>query len=120
MFGFLGNLIWFLFGGCFLGLGWLIVGVLWCCSIVGIPIGLQCFKIASIAFLPFGKDIYHGTSASSFFLNMLWIIFGGIELAITSFVLGILFCCTIIGIPFGKQFFKLAQIALMPFGARLQ
>lgn len=116
---FLGNVIWFLLGGFILGLGWLVAGLLWCCTIVGIPIGKQCFKIAAVAFCPFGKNIRSGTSPVSLLLNILWIVFGGIELAVTSAIFGVLFCCTIIGIPFGKQFFKLAVIALMPFGAKI-
>lgn len=113
---FLGNIIWFIFGGFILGFCWLIAGILWCCSIVGIPVGLQCFKISGIAFLPFGKTLSNNCHFSSLLLNILWIIFGGIELAVTSFVVGIIFCITIIGIPFGKQFFKLGTMALMPFG----
>lgn len=114
--GCLGNIIWFIFGGFILGFGWLITGILWCITIVGIPVGLQCFKIAVVAFSPFGRDIRNNGKASSFLLNILWIIFGGIELAIVSAIFGVLFSITIIGIPFGKQFFKLAQVALMPFG----
>lgn len=54
---FLGNLVWFLFGGLWMGLGWTLVGLLWCVTIVGIPFGLQCFKIARLALAPFGADV---------------------------------------------------------------
>lgn len=112
-----GNVLWFLFGGLLMGLGWAIVGLLWCITIVGIPIGTQCFKFASLAFWPFGREVIYGGGAGSMLLNILWLIFGGLELAIWCTLVGLLFCVTIIGIPFGRQCFKLAKLALMPFGA---
>ncbi len=115
--GCLGNLIWFVFGGCIMGLSWLLTGVLWCVSIVGIPIGMQCFKFAQLAFFPFGKEVRYGGGPVSLLLNILWLIFGGIPLAIEAALLGCVFCVTIIGIPFGMQCFKLAKLSLMPFGA---
>lgn len=115
----LGNIIWFLFGGFIGGLSWIFIGALWCISIIGIPVGLQCFKFASLSFWPFGKEIIYGTSASSLLLNILWIIFGGLPLAIGHFLSGVLLMITIIGIPFAAQSFKLARLALMPFGARI-
>lgn len=113
------NIIWFVFGGIWMGLGWIFVGLLWCISIVGIPIGLQCFKFAELAFFPFGKDIQYGGGAFSLLANVLWLIFGGIPLAVQSILNGLLFCVTIIGIPFGLQCFKMAKLALMPFGAKI-
>ncbi|MCL2379213.1 MAG: YccF domain-containing protein [Coriobacteriia bacterium] len=115
----LGNIIWFIFGGLPMGLSWLFIGALWCITIIGIPIGKQCFKLASIAFFPFKKEVELGGGAPSLLLNILWIVFGGFMLAIEAFLLGILFCITIIGIPFGKQCFKLAKLSLMPFGAEI-
>lgn len=115
--GCLGNILWFLFGGVWMGLGWLIVGGLWCVTIVGIPVGMQCFKFASLAFFPFGKQIQYGGGAASLLLNILWLIFGGVPLAAGAALNGCLFCVTIIGIPFGKQCFKIAKLALMPFGS---
>jgi uncharacterized membrane protein YccF (DUF307 family) len=113
----LGNIIWFCVGGFWLGISWLIVGILWCISIVGIPVGMQCFKLAGLSFFPFGKEIEYGGGAVSCLLNILWLIFGGLELALESAVIGLLFCVTIVGIPFGLQCFKLAKLSLMPFGA---
>ena len=55
--GCLGNVLWFLCGGLLSGLGWLAAGILWCITIVGIPVGLQCFKFASLSFFPFGKEV---------------------------------------------------------------
>ena len=114
--GCLGNLLWFVFGGLWMGLGWLLVGILWCITIIGIPVGTQCFKLAGLAFFPFGKEVEYGGSAGSFLLNIIWMIVSGIPLALESLLIGLVFCVTIIGIPFGLQCFKLAKLALMPFG----
>ena len=114
---FLGNLLWFLFGGLIGGLGWTLAGCLWCITIVGIPVGLQCFKFAGLAFFPFGKEIGYGGGTFSVLVNIIWLLLSGLELAIGYVVLGCLWCITIVGIPFGKQCFKLAKLALMPFGA---
>lgn len=113
----LGNVLWFIFGGLIMGLSWALIGVLWCVSIVGIPIGMQCFKFASLAFWPFGKQVVYGGGAGSLLLNILWMIFGGLELGAEAALIGLLLCITVIGIPFGRQCFKIAKLALMPFGA---
>lgn len=118
--GCLGNCLWFIFGGCVCGLSWLLAGCLWCITIIGIPIGLQCFKFASLSFFPFGKDIIYGGNTMSFLLNILWIVISGLPLAIEHAILGCIFCITIIGIPFGLQMFKIAKLALMPFGAEIR
>lgn len=118
--GCLGNLLWFVFAGFWMMLGWGVTGVLWCVTIVGIPIGTQCFKIASVAAMPFGKDVDLGGGPVSLLANILWIVFGGVELAAASAVIGVVLCITVIGIPFGVQCFKLAGVALMPFGARVR
>ena len=115
----LGNILWLIFGGFLSGLGWLVAGLLWCITIVGIPVGVQCFKLAGLSFCPFGKEVVHGGGAGSFLLNVLWFIFSGLELAICNFLLGCLLCVTIVGIPFGKQFFKIAGLSLAPFGAEV-
>ena len=115
------NLLWLIFGGLLSALGWVITGCLWCITVIGIPVGLQCFKLASISLDPFGKEIvYDDSSAVSFLLNLVWIIFGGIELAFANALFGVILCITIIGIPWGKQYFKIAKLALMPFGARVE
>lgn len=115
----IGNLLWCLLGGLWVALGWLIVGFLWCISIIGIPVGLQCFKFAKLIFWPFGKTIKYDSSTMSFLVNIIWIIFGGFELAIASLACGLVFCVTIVGIPFGLQMFKFAKLALFPFGAKV-
>lgn len=117
--GYLGNVIWFLFGGLWQGLSWTLPGVLWCVSIIGFPVGLQCFKFAVLAFFPFGKEVQYGGNALSTLVNLVWLIISGIPLAVSATLNGVILCCTIIGIPFGKQCFKMAKLALMPFGATI-
>ena len=114
--GCLGNILWFLFGGLWSGLGWTLAGVLWSVTVVGIPVGVQCFKFAKLAFFPFGKEVIFGGGAVSLLLNIVWLLVSGIPLALASAVSGVLFCVTIVGIPFGLQCFKLSKLALMPFG----
>lgn len=115
--GCLGNIIWFLCGGFLSGLGWMVAGILWCVTIIGIPIGVQCFKIAGLTFLPFGKEVEYGGGAVSMIANIFWLLVSGIPLALGHVLWGVLLSITLIGIPFGKQHFKLAKLALMPFGA---
>ncbi len=116
----LGNIIWFIFGGIWSALGWWLSGILWCITIIGIPIGVQCFKLSTISLTPFGKEIIYDGGAGSFIINVIWFIVSGWELALGNFLIGCLFCITIIGIPFGKQFFKIAKLSLAPFGARVE
>ena len=115
----LGNIIWFLTGGFICGLGWLVVGCLWCITIIGIPIGLQCFKFAGLSFFPFGKQVGYDSGLGSIILNILWVIFVGIEMTVVHLVIGALLCCTVIGIPFGLQHFKIAKLAFLPFGTEV-
>ena len=117
--GCLGNVLWFVFGGFWQGLGWSLAGVLWCVTIIGIPIGRQCFKFASLSFMPFGKQVVYGGSAASVLMNILWLLVTGLPMALGLALNGLLFCITIVGIPFGMQCFKLAKLALMPFGATI-
>lgn len=115
--GIIGNLLWFIFGGFFVSLSWLLAGLLWCITIVGIPWGIQCFKFARLLCFPFGKEILYGGGMGSLFCNIIWLLISGLPLALESVILGCIFCITIVGIPFGKQHFKMAQLALMPFGS---
>lgn len=114
----IGNILWFIFTGLFTGLGWIFTGILWCITIIGIPFGKQAFKLASLSFWPFGREA-HKDFGKHPIANVIWIIFGGLFLAIGFAISGILWCITIIGIPFGKQCFKLAGLALTPFGAEI-
>lgn len=115
----IGNILWFLFGGLAGAAAYFVLGILYCITIIGIPIGRQCFKLADLALWPFGKRIEYGGSAFSFIANVIWFFMGGIETAIAYCALGLVYCITIIGIPFGKQCFKLAKLSLAPFGARI-
>ena len=114
-----GNVLWFIFGGFFSGMSWIISGLIWCITIVGIPYGMQCFKFSSMSFAPFGKDIEYGGGVASTVANIIWLIFFGIPMALENLIVGCLWCITIVGIPFGLQFFKIAKLSLMPFGARI-
>lgn len=117
---FLCNVIWFIFAGIWLTPAWALVGVLWCVTIVGIPIGVQCFKVARLALAPFGTEVEYGGHFGSLLLNVLWIVFGGLELCIVALVAGAVCCITIVGIPAGIQSFKFAKLALMPFGSSVR
>ena len=115
----LGNLVWLLCGGLISGFAWLVAGLLWCVSVVGIPIGVQCFKFARLSFMPFGTEVVYEGGAVSFLVNVIWFLVSGIELAIINFVLGLILSATVVGIPFGMQFFKIAKLSLAPFGAKV-
>lgn len=120
MLKFLANILWFILGGFLQSLLWFLFGILWCITIIGIPVGMQCFKFAKVQLAPFGKKISYSTfKASSILLNILWIIFGGAELSAVNFTAGIALCLSIIGIPFGIQCFKLGILSLFPFGAEV-
>jgi uncharacterized membrane protein YccF (DUF307 family) len=117
-----GNLIWLIFGGLISAIGYCIGGFILCCTVIGIPFGLQCFKMAGFVLWPFGRKAVTNPSSSgtiSVFLNIIWIVFGGVWLALTHIAFGILLFITIIGIPFGRQHFKLVEISLMPFGKKI-
>lgn len=117
----LGNVLWVILGGLLSAIGWLLAGCICCITVIGIPVGLQCFKFAKLVLCPFGKTIYYGNMGSgSVLLNVVWVLFCGIELALASVVMGIACCVTIIGIPFGIQHFKFAMLALTPFGAEIR
>ena len=115
----IGNIIWVVFVGLWLSLSCIFVGLIWCISIVGIPVGVQCFKLAQLSLAPFGRDVYPGGGAGSAIMNTLWLLFGGLEIAALAAVCGIILCITIVGIPFGKQCFKISSLALTPFGAEI-
>lgn len=115
----LGNVIWLVFGGIFGALSWCVAGCLWCVTIVGIPIGLQCFKFAGLSLAPFGKEVIYGGGSVSLILNVIWLIISGIPLALGHFISAVLLTLTIIGYPFAVQSLKLAKLSLMPFGAQV-
>jgi uncharacterized membrane protein YccF (DUF307 family) len=116
---FLGNLIWLIFGGLVIAIEYLIGSIILMITIVGIPFGLQTLKMASLSLWPFGRDtIVHSRATGCLYIimNIIWLLTGGLWIAITHAIFGLLLCITIIGIPFGLQHFKLTAIALSPFG----
>ena len=119
---FIGNILWMVMGGFIISLYYALVGLLFCISIIGIPFGLQLFKLAGLALWPFGHDVTPGANDGgclSLIMNVIWIVLGGIEIALMHVTLGIGFCITIVGIPFGLQHFKMALLALVPFGKKI-
>jgi len=116
----IGNIIWLIFGGILGAVAWLIAGLLLCVTMIGIPFGVQSFKIAGFVLWPFGREVEIGNfGACGLILNVLWIVILGWELAVFHAVFGAILCITIIGIPFGLQHFKLSMLGLVPFGARI-
>lgn len=115
----LGNILFFVLGGFLIVLGYLVGGVVLCLTIVGIPFGVQAFKLARAVAAPFGTQVIERERASgctSVVLNVIWVILPGLELAVAHLMLAVLLGVTIIGIPFAKQHMKLVPLALIPFG----
>ncbi|MFU2164013.1 YccF domain-containing protein [Streptococcus pluranimalium] len=115
----IGNFIWFIFAGFWSFITWSIAGIILCISLIGIPLGLQCFKIASFGLFPFGKEVVISSSSASLLLNIIWIVLIGWELALVHFISALFLCLTIVGIPFAKQSLKLTQLCLFPFGVTI-
>ncbi|HUM66439.1 MAG TPA: YccF domain-containing protein [Chitinophagaceae bacterium] len=117
-----GNLIWLIFGGFMAALGYLVGGIVLCITIIGIPWGLQCFKLADLVLWPFGRKVVSDITDSgclSLLCNIIWLICGGLYTAIVHLVMGVILSITIIGIPWGRQHFKLVEISLFPFGKKI-
>ena len=115
---FIGNILWLLLTGLGSAIGWFFMGLLWCITIIGIPFGKQCFKLAKLSLWPFGTSV-NGDFGKHPIANVIWFIFGGFGLFLGFLFAGIIWCITIIGIPFGKQCFKLSKLAAFPFGAKI-
>ena len=118
----LGNIIWVVFGGFLICLEYIAGGIALCATIIGIPFGIQSFKLAILALWPFGQRIECAGSAPgclSTVMNIIWFFVGGVWIALTHLLLGLLFAITIIGLPFAKQHFKLMALALAPFGRQI-
>ena len=116
---FLGNLIWLIFGGLIIAIEYFIGSIVLMITIVGIPFGIQTLKMASLSLWPFGRDtVVHSRASGCLYIlmNIIWLLTGGLWIAATHAIFGVLLCITIIGIPFGLQHFKLTAIALSPFG----
>jgi uncharacterized membrane protein YccF (DUF307 family) len=118
----IGNLIWLIFGGFLSAVGYVIGGLVLCFTIVGIPFGLQCFKLAEFMLWPFGRKVVNSNSAGGClltFANIIWIFCGGIWIAVCHLIFGLLLCITIIGLPFGRKHFQMIELSLMPFGKKI-
>ena len=116
---FIGNLFWLILGGLVISLYYAIVAIFYCITIIGIPFGIQLFKMAGLALWPFGRNVGSGSNDGgclSLLMNIIWIVCGGIEIAILHLIFGLICCVTIVGIPFGMQHFKMSMLALVPFG----
>lgn len=113
----IGNVLWFVLCGVWLGLAYLLAGVLSCLTLIGIPFGIQSFKMAGYVMWPFGRELQEsaGNRFSKGVMNIIWIIIGGLWLAIAHVLFGVLLCVTILGIPFGLKNFSMAKLALFPF-----
>ena len=119
---FLGNIIWLIFGGLLAAFGYIFGGFVLCITIIGIPWGLQCFKLAGLVLWPFGKKIINTSSSSgclSLLCNIIWLLSGGLYTAIVHLVFALILFITIIGIPFARQHLKLVELSLMPFGKQV-
>lgn len=117
--GCLMNVLWLLFGGILTAIEYVVASLLLMVTIVGIPFGIQTLKMASLALWPFGKEVRSGSRSDGclyILMNVVWILLGGIWICLSHLIFGAVLCITIIGIPFGLQHFKLAAVALMPFG----
>ncbi len=115
---FLGNLIWLIFGGLIAAVINFVCGLVLCLTLIFIPFGLQYFKFARLTLTPFGQHVDADISRH-LILNVIWLAFGGAASAICFFLIGAILCVTLIGIPFGIQFFKLMRLSVAPFGAKL-
>jgi uncharacterized membrane protein YccF (DUF307 family) len=115
----IGNLIWLVFGGLIIAIEYVIASFFLMITIIGIPFGIQTLKLAALALWPFGKEItmhHRAGGCLSIFMNILWILVGGFWIAVTHLFFGVLLAITIVGLPFAQQHFKLAGLALTPFG----
>lgn len=119
---FLGNILWIICGGFAVALEYFAAGISLCCTIIGIPFGIQMFKLGLMSLFPFGQQTVtqpSGNGCIYSIFNIIWMFTGGLVIAFTHLLFGVLLCITIIGIPFGKQHFKLMSLALWPFGKTL-
>lgn len=119
----LGNLIWLLFGGILIALIYYMVGLVMCVTIIGIPFGIQLFKLGTYSLWPFGHELIYKPQEPgclTLMMDIIWIMFGWWEIALLHLGFGLLFCITIVGIPWGMQHFKMAFASLIPFGKEIR
>jgi uncharacterized membrane protein YccF (DUF307 family) len=119
----IGNLVWLVFAGLWLAIGYAVGGAVLCATVVGIPFGIQAFKLAGLALWPFGREVHApaepaGCVTTAF--NVVWLVLFGWEIFLASLVSGLILCATLVGIPFGVQAVKLGVLALWPFGRSIR
>ncbi len=117
------NLIWLVLGGFVVVIAYLLGGLLLCITIIGIPFGLQCFKLAGLAFSPFGHEVVETEPPGgvlAIIMNIIWIILPGLELALFHLAMAVLLGITIIGLPLAAQHIKMVRLAILPFGATVR
>lgn len=116
------NVLWFFLGGFFVAFAYVFGGVILCITIIGIPFGVQCFKLSTLGLTPFGLEIRETVppgGAIAVIMNIIWIFFAGLSLALAHLFLAAIFAITIIGLPFAAQHLKLTRLAILPFGFRV-
>ena len=118
-----GNIFWLLLGGIVIAIIYYVVGLLMCITLIGIPFGVQLFKLGTYSLWPFGHELVDGPNEPgciSVFMNLIWILCGWWEIAILHLLCGLIFCISIVGIPFGLQHFKMAIGSIFPFGKEIR
>ena len=119
----LGNIVWLILGGFLVAMVYWFVGLLMCITIIGIPFGIQLFKLGSYALWPFGRELVDGPNEPgcvSLVMNLLWVLLGWWEIALIHLFFGLILFITIIGIPWGVQHLKMALNSLFPFGKEIR
>lgn len=120
------NILWLIFGGLFMALGWVVIALLMAVTIIGLPWFVAAMNMAHLSLLPFGREAVNrevlsgqediGTGTLGVIGNIIWFLFGGIWLALGHALWAVALAVTIIGIPFAFQHLKLAGLALAPIG----
>ena len=119
----LGNIIWLIIGGLLIAIIYYLVGLLMCITIIGIPFGVQLFKLGTYALWPFGHEMLdkpNEPGCLSIVMNLIWVLLGWWEIALLHVICGLIFLVTIIGIPFALQHFKMAIASIFPFGKEVR
>ena len=117
------NIIWLILGGFIVVVAYLLGAILLCLTIIGIPFGVQCFKLAGLAIAPFGREVREKEPPGgcvAVVMNIIWIILPGLELALFHLFMALLFAITIIGLPLAAQHLKMTRLALIPFGFQVR
>jgi uncharacterized membrane protein YccF (DUF307 family) len=117
------NIVWLILGGFIVVVAYLLGAIILCLTIIGIPFGVQCFKLAGLAVAPFGREVREKEPPGgcvAVVMNVIWIILPGLELALFHLFMALLFAITIIGLPLAAQHLKMTRLALIPFGFQVR